>query len=208
LSLSQRRNEGISRGLPNNLRAWLQEQFAPPTRELDSYLQRELGISLPREWQELLRIADAQQANGSSLFDGIFNAQPTGPVAPPDWLAFGRFQKARVQLACSVRVCHEDYYGYLIAFHKGEYLAISRDLGSVPLDLMPSARKLRLQKKGLLYRSFVLEGVKAAVVARRLADSQRAQRLPRAFPAWLMRSCIQPLQRLVAGGTGSGAMHG
>jgi hypothetical protein len=119
--------------------------------------------------------------------------QASGPVTPPRWLAFARFEKARLQLARTVRVCHEDYYGYLIAFYRGEYLAIARELGPVELDRLTAAGRLRLERRGLLFRSSVLEGVQAAVTARQL---ERARRTPRAVAVRLMRTCTRHLRRI------------
>lgn len=177
-SLAQRRNEGLARGLPRDLRAWLQARFATPARVLANYLQGEFGISLPPEWQPLLQTAgeDDQRTGAACLFNGVFDTLPAGPVPPPEWISFTRLEKVRLRLVRSVRVCHEDFYGYLIAFHKGEYTAISRDLGPVGIDSLTAQRRASLEQCGLLFRSPVLEGAKAAVTARQLARLRRGRR--------------------------------
>lgn len=152
-------NEGLDRKLSLPLRQYLCDMYGESIESLRVFLRDEFQLEIPANWSQ-----------GSGPSRGAVNpiCAEMEDEPPPGGPSFHVFEKRRLRFRFTPRSKMTDYFGFNIVAFKDAFLAISRDVGAVDLSLMSDTDLQRLEDKGLLFRSTLLEGVKAQVATSHL----------------------------------------
>jgi hypothetical protein len=147
----------------------MRDQFSSPTRELASFLKDQFALSLPQEWNHLLR-AEGGKAVPEPLARPSSSPLPDPrPRAPrPQEPTFAGFVKAGIKLKNKPRMREDNYFGFNIIMFKGMFFGLCRKLGPVDLLTLKEKDLARLEKDGLLFRSTLVEEVKMEIAAQQL----------------------------------------
>jgi len=207
--ISQRLNEGVSRRLPTPLAEFLRAMYAPAAAELAGFLRDTFDLSLPEEWRPLLQPAAKDAA--ASAATAASTLQPTAlstvsPATTPSLpktplrvsTPFLSFERLRLRYKHTPRTRDANYFGYLLVYYKGQFFGVAQQVGLFDLRKMTEKEVVRLEEKGLLFRSPSLEWVKLQVTDKQLAPLYRAPGKPSlAFRA--RRYLLRRLNSFVSG---------
>lgn len=182
--VSEKLNEGLSLPLPPSLREFLRRTFAPSARELAAFVCAEYGLTLPAEWEPLLRAEEVERpARSQSVDDSELAPPPPMPsptrVSPSPVrtsLPFLAFEKSRLVLKHTPRTREKDYFGYHLVYYKGQFFGVGHSVGAFDLRRMSEKEIRRLEIGRLLFRSPSLEWVKLQIADKQLARCYRDPR--------------------------------
>jgi hypothetical protein len=118
---------GLPRELPPSLRRFLQQLHGDRTRELESFLHEQFGLSLPSEWE----------ANFASSGDIPVEEGHTAAAEGPPMVVRLDFEGQRLatvlergESAAPVpALVLDNYRGSRIVCHRGQFLVVSREFG-------------------------------------------------------------------------------
>lgn len=188
--ISQRLNEGVSRRLPAALAEYLHNMYAPTTAALAGFLKEKFDLSLPEEWLPLLQpsAAAARPVGTVAIMPPSSAFSPPRPATVPEsapltttTLAapprtnspFLSFERRRLNYKHTPRTRTMNYFGYQLIYYKGYFFGIAHEVGLFDLQKMTEKEFVRLEEKGLIFRSPSLEWVKLQVTDKQLAPLYR-----------------------------------